>query len=87
MFQNELKSAEEIVLTNRVHEVREVKVISEFLQKIFTTSKEEQTDELVGQIKFIREFLAEVQSWIDRKVELERMEAAGEITIDRGTRK
>lgn len=82
MLKNELKEAEEIVLTNRVHEVKEVRILGE-IQKIFTTEKKVQVDELVGQIKFIRGYLGELQSWIDRKVELERLEGLGQVTIRR----
>jgi hypothetical protein len=78
----ELKEAEEIVLTNRVHEVKEVRLFGD-IQKIFTTNKKEQMDELVGQIKFIRGYMGELQSWIDRKVELERLEGEGRIAIRR----
>lgn len=87
LLQEELKKAEEIVLLNRVHEVREVKVISEVFQKIFTTAKGEQMDELVGQIKFIRDLLKEILSWVVRKESLEKLEAEGKITIERNVQK
>lgn len=83
IFLNELKEAERIVLENRIHEVREIRFISEIMQKIFVTPREEQLNELVGQIKFIRGFLAELQSWIDSKKNLERLEADGKIIIRR----
>lgn len=79
----ELREAESIILDNRVHEVREVRFISELMQKVFVIPKEEQLNELVGQIKFIRGYLAELQSWIDRKLQLEKEEADGRIIIRR----
>lgn len=79
---HELREAEEIVMTNRVHEVKEVRIIGE-IQKIFTTPKQEQLDQLVGQILFIRGYLAELQVWIDRKNQLEKLEADGRVTIRR----
>ena len=82
ILKEELRQAEEIVLTNRVHEVKEVRLIGE-IQKIFTTPKEEQMNELVGSIKTIRNYLQELQSWIDRKVELESQEANGKVAIRR----
>lgn len=82
ILRQELANAEEIVLTNRVHEVREVRIIGE-IQKIFTTPKEEQMNQLVGQILFIRGYLAELQSWIDRKVHLEKLEGIGKVAIRR----
>lgn len=82
LMQTDLKNAEEIVLTNRVHEVKEIRIIGE-IQKIFTTDKREQMDELVGQIKYIRGIFAEMQTWIDYKTELEKLEADGKIIIHR----
>lgn len=78
----DLNEAREILIHNRVHEVKEVRIIGE-IQKIFTTDKREQENELVGQIKYIEGYLAELQSWIDRKVQLEHEEAAGRIVIRR----
>lgn len=78
----ELREAEEMILTNRIHEVKEIRIIGE-IQKIFTHDKREQIDEVVGQVKFIRGFLAEMQTWIDYKKELERLEADGKLIIHR----
>ena len=78
----ELKSAQDIILENRVHEVREIRIIGE-IQKIFITGREEQMNELVGQVKFIKNFLAELQSWIDLKNHLQKQEADGSIIIRR----
>ncbi len=81
-FLAELKSAQDIILENRVHEVREIRIIGE-IQKIFITGREEQMNELVGQVKFIKNFLAELQSWIDLKNHLQKQEADGSIIIRR----
>lgn len=81
-----LTDAENIILENRVKEVRDVHTISDTLKKIFITSREIQYDELVGQIKFIRTFLAELQSWVDFKSTLEKQEANGKILIERTER-
>jgi hypothetical protein len=82
ILQTDLEQAREILLHNRVHEVKEVRIIGE-IQKIFTTDKKEQENELVGQIKYIEGFLGELQSWINRKVQLEHDEADGKIVIRR----
>lgn len=79
---NDLEEAREIVIHNRVHEVKEVRIIGE-IQKIFSTSKEEQMNELVGQIKYIEGYLAELRDWVARKENLERLEAAGKVVIRR----
>ncbi len=85
-FQEDLKNAENIVLENRIHEVQEVKTITKAFKKIFLTPREEQLNELVGQVKYLRGILAEINSWITRKEELEKQEADGRITIDRDGR-
>lgn len=82
ILKSDLKEAREIIIHNRVHKVREIRLIGE-IQKIFTTPKEQQMNELVGQVKYIEGFLAELQSWIDRKKSLERLEANGKIIIRR----
>lgn len=82
ILKTDLQEAREIVLHNRVHEVKEVRIIGE-IQKIFTTDKKEQMNELVGQIKYIEGFLGELQSWVDRKVSLEHLEADGKVVIRR----
>lgn len=82
ILKSDLEQAREIVLHNRVHEVKEIRIIGE-LQKVFTTDKKEQMDELVGQIKYIEGYLGELQSWISRKVDLERLEGDGKIIIRR----
>jgi len=79
---SDLENAEDMVLTNRVREVKEVKIIGD-IQRIFSTPKEEQMNELVGQIKYIRAYIAELTSWVDRQISLEHMEAEGKIIIRR----
>lgn len=82
ILKSDLEHAKELVLHNRVHEVKEVRLIGE-IQKIFTTNKEEQMNELVGQIKYIEGYLQELESWIRRKQQLESLEAAGKVIIRR----
>lgn len=83
----EIKNGEQIILENRIHEVREIRIISDIMQKIFITPRKEQLDELIGQLKFIKDYLTELQSWIDRKIELERLEGLGKVTINRNKEK
>ena len=87
VLQETLKNAEDSILENRIRKVQEVYTITDSFKKIFTTSKKLQDDELVGQIKFIRSFLAEVESWVARKKELERLEAEGKVEIERNDEK
>lgn len=82
ILKTDLEEAREIVIHNRVHDVKEVRIIGE-IQKIFSTDKKEQMDELVGQIKYIEGYLAELTSWVARKVDLERLEADGKVVIRR----
>lgn len=79
---HDLNEAREILIHNRIHEVKEIRFIGE-IQKIFTTDKKQQEDELVGQVKYIEGYLAELQSWVARKVDLERLEANGKVVIRR----
>lgn len=83
LMQADLEKARQIVLENRVHEVQEIRTITKSLKKIFTTPREEQLNELVGQIKYIQSFLREMKTWIDHKEELERLEGLGVIQIER----
>lgn len=82
ILKRDLEEAREVILHNRVHKVKEVRLIGE-IQKIFTTNKEEQINELVGQIKYIEGYLSELTDWIGRKKMLERMEADGKVVIRR----
>lgn len=95
----DLENAKDIILENRIKEVHEEKlinthevsneagisVIPEFVKK-FITPKKEQVDELVGQYKYIKGFLAEMKTWIDFRDELIKKEADGQITIERNER-
>jgi hypothetical protein len=81
----DLEEAQRVILENRIHEVKEVRFFGE-IQKIFTTDKQEQINELVGQYKYIKSFLAEMKTWIDFKRELEKKEGDGQILIQRDER-
>lgn len=83
LLESDLEKAKQIVTENRIHDVQEVKTITKGLKKIFMTPREEQLNELVGQIKYLKGFLAEMHSWVDRKVELERLAGEGLIEIER----
>jgi len=87
MMISDLREAEAIIIQNRVHEVREVHIITDVFQKIFIKEKKVQIDELVGQIKYIRAFIADLNDKIDRKVRLERLEAEGKVVINRNQEK
>lgn len=82
ILMTDLEEAREIIIHNRVHEVKEVRIIGE-IQKIFTTPKDEQMNELVGQVKYIEGYLAELRDWVLRKENLEHLEAAGKVIIRR----
>lgn len=84
---HDLKDAENMLLENRIHEVREIHHVTDTLQKLFITPRKEQMDEVVGQIKYLRGFIAELQSWIHREEELEKMDAAGVVSIIRSKEK
>jgi len=77
------EQAKEMILTNRIKEVREEVTIAETLKKVFITPKKVQEDEIIGTIKFIRQFVTELQSWIEQKNELLNAEDKGRIQIER----
>jgi len=87
ILQESLKTAEDMILENRIREVREISTIAKGFRKIFITPKKIQDDELVGQIKFIRGLLLEIQSWIDRHNEIEQKEAEDKVIIERDEKK
>lgn len=87
LLRQALMEAESIVLENRVKEVREEVTVSEQLKKVFITPQKIQFDELVGQIKFIRDFFAELKSWIDFHDQMLKKEADGIIVIETHAKK
>jgi len=82
-----LDEAMDIITENRLREVREEHTVSDTFKKVFITPKKIQDDELVGQIKFIKDLFRELQSWIDFKKEIEEQEADGSIVIERNKEK
>ncbi len=83
VLEEELKYAEDAILENRIREVREEHTITEVFKKTFITPKKIQDDELIGQIKFIRKYVATLQEWITIKEDFEKREANGQIVIQR----
>lgn len=96
----DLENSKDIILENRIREVHEesvittkvetteqggVSVIPEMLKR-FITPRKVQVDELVGQYKYLKSFLAEMKTWIDFRDELVKREADGQITIERNER-
>jgi len=82
LLKNELNNAEEMIMENRLREVHEIHTITDTFKKVFVTPKQIQDDELTGQVKFIRSFIREIKSWIDRYDEIKQMIDNGEIVID-----
>ncbi len=83
MLRDALKTAEDIIMENRVHEVHEIHTVTDIFQKVFITPQKVQVDELVGQIKLIRGIFEELNSWVTIKEEAESREAAGKTIIER----
>jgi hypothetical protein len=83
VMEEDLKYAEDAILENRIREVREEHTITEMFKKTFITPKKVQDDELIGQIKFIRKYVATLQEWITIKEDFEQREANGQIVIQR----
>lgn len=86
LMQEDLKKGEDIIIENRIREVHDITQVTDTLKKVFITKRQIQIDELVGQIKYLRDLFRELQSWIDIKQQLEKEEADGKITIQRDER-
>ena len=82
-----LNKAETMILENRLKEVRESHTITDSLTKVFITPKKVQDDEIVGQIKFLRTLLLELESWVERRDDVEQREAEGRVVIERNDAK
>lgn len=86
LMQEDLKKGEDIILENRIREVHDITQVTDTLKKVFITKRKIQIDELVGQIKYLRDFFKELNEWISLKEQLEKEEADGRITIQRDER-
>lgn len=88
-LKEQLKECEDDILENRLREVRnfDFNSFTGVVQRVFISPKKIQDDETVGQIKFLRQFFAKLESWIFDKEDYEKKEADGLIVIDRGERK
>ena len=86
VMERDLKAAKELVYTNRVHEEREVHVVTALFQRIITIPRKEKLDELVGEIKYIKGIFSDMQGYIDERKNKEKMESEGKIAIDRQTK-
>lgn len=93
ILKEDLENAKNTIIEGRVRKVEEVRfqpaqmvgksLVPEQVKRIFTTPRKIQIDELAGQYKYIRDFLAQVQSWVDIKERYEKDEANGQLSIQR----
>lgn len=83
MLETDLSVGRNTLIEDSLRETKAIHVISETVQRIFTTPKAQQVSELVGQVKYIKDLLSELKSWIALKADLEQQEADGKITIQR----
>lgn len=83
LMRDDLQNAEKIILEDRIKEVHEIHNVTEGLKKVFITPKKIQVDQLTGQWIYVRDFLKELQEWIDLKKDLEKRESQGITTIER----
>lgn len=81
-----LKSAldyvEKTILENTVMEVRETHTITDKIIKTFIQPKKVQVDELSGQYKFIKKFLADMEYYADLKKQLDAEVEAKRVKLD-----
>lgn len=88
-LQSQLQELETDIMENKLREVRnfDFNAYTGVVQRVFVTPKKLQDDETIGQIKFLRQFFAKLQSWIDIKKDYEQKEADGLLVIDRDGRR
>jgi hypothetical protein len=70
-LESALDYIERTILENTVMEVRETHTITDKIIKTFIQPKKVQVDELSGQYKFIKKFLADMQYYADLKKQLD----------------
>jgi antitoxin component YwqK of YwqJK toxin-antitoxin module len=73
---------EQIILNNRVREVHEELTITDKLKRVFVTPKKIQKDELVGQYKFINQFMDFIQDVATKKELAEKMQDENKLIIE-----
>lgn len=80
-----LKESEDDIMENRLREVHNFDYNQTLgvVYRKFITPKKVQDDETIGQIKYLRDFFATLQSWIAEKERYEKDEADGKIIINR----
>lgn len=84
LLEESLSNAEELILSNRIKEVHDHNVVSDKLKKVFITTKREQENETIGQIKLLRDILNTLQSWVDAKKDIENAVNKGVVKIESG---
>jgi len=78
---NSLTSIEEAILDGTVRDVTECTTIGQTVKEFFTPKKE-QVQQLVGQRKFIKKLLADLQSFVDMKEDLQEGIENKTITVE-----
>lgn len=81
-FKVALDYIESSILNNTIKAVDERVTITESIVRIFKTPKKTQVDEMVGQYKFIKKFLTDLQSYKNLKEELEAQIAEDKVIVD-----
>lgn len=79
---NSLKSIEDSILNNTVHDVTERVTITQSTQKDLFIPKEEQINELCGQYKWIKKFLADMEYFSTMKENLDKAIEKGDVIVE-----
>jgi hypothetical protein len=93
-IKNGIASVEQAILNNTIHDVTERVTIAQdqntgypLRQKEFFTPKKQQVDELRGQWKWVKQFLADLQFFAHEKDELDKQILTGKVIIEGGNKK
>ena len=73
---------EKCILENTIHDAREIVTVSDKLTRIFFSPKKVQVDELVGQYKFIKQFMADLEQIAAIKRDLDQSLINGTVKVN-----
>ena len=91
---NGVTSAEQAILNNTIHDVTDRVTITQdqatgipIRQKEFFTPKSESLDELKGQYKWVKQFLADLAFFATQKIDLDKQIIRGKVILEGGAKK
>lgn len=87
LYQNHLKYAEETLLNDSIREYQDVTSLTDKITRIFKVPKKVQVDELRGQYKWLKQFVADVEYMAGLKDQYDEGIEKGMVIFEPGTGK